>query len=63
MTGMGCDGTHGLRLMKRQGAQVIAQDQASCVVYGMPMAAVKAGVVDAVIPLTGMGPEIMRRVK
>lgn len=63
MTGMGCDGTHGLRLMKRQGAQVIAQDQASCVVYGMPMAAVKAGVVDAVIPLSEIGPEIMRRVK
>ncbi|MEW6518032.1 MAG: chemotaxis response regulator protein-glutamate methylesterase [Thermodesulfobacteriota bacterium] len=63
MTGMGCDGTHGLRLMKRQGAQVIAQDQASCVVYGMPMAAVKAGVVDAVIPLSAMGPEIMRRVR
>jgi two-component system chemotaxis response regulator CheB len=63
MTGMGCDGTHGLRLMKRQGAQVIAQDQASCVVYGMPMEAVKAGVVDAVIPLSDIGPEIMRRVK
>ena len=63
MTGMGCDGTHGLRLMKRQGAQVIAQDQASCVVYGMPMAAVKAGVVDAVFPLSEIGPEIMRRVK
>jgi len=63
MTGMGCDGAHGLRLMKRQGAQVIAQDQASCVVHGMPMEAVKAGVVDAVIPLSGIGPEIMRRVK
>jgi two-component system chemotaxis response regulator CheB len=63
MTGMGCDGTLGLRLMKRQGAQVIAQDQASCVVYGMPMEAVKAGVVDVVLPLSGIGAEIMRRLK
>lgn len=63
MTGMGCDGTLGLRLMKRQGAQVIAQDQASCVVYGMPMEAVKAGVVDVVLPLSAIAAEIMRRVK
>jgi len=63
MTGMGCDGTLGLRLMKRQGAGVIAQDQASCVVYGMPMEAVKAGVVDVVLPLSGLAAEIMRRVR
>ena len=46
MTGMGRDGTIGLRLMKRQGAKIIAQDKDTCVVYGMPMEAVKAGVVD-----------------
>lgn len=63
MTGMGSDGTLGLRLMKRQGAQVIAQDQASCVVYGMPLEAVKAGVVDVVLPLSDIGAEIMRRLK
>jgi len=63
MTGMGCDGTLGLRLMKRQGAQVIAQDQASCVVYGMPQEAVKAGVVDLVLPLSDIAAEIMRRVQ
>ena len=63
MTGMGSDGTLGLRLMKRQGAQVIAQDQASCVVYGMPQEAVKAGVVDVVSPLSDIGAEIMRRLK
>lgn len=62
MTGMGCDGTLGLRLMKRHGAHVIAQDQASCVVYGMPMEAVKAGVVDIVLPLSGIAAEIMKRV-
>ncbi len=63
MTGMGSDGTLGLRLMKRQGAQIIAQDQTSCVVYGMPMEAVKAGVVDVVLPLSDIGAEIMRRLK
>ena len=62
MTGMGCDGTLGLRLMKRQGAQVIAQDQATSVVYGMPMEAVRAGVVDVVLPLSEIAAEIKRRV-
>ncbi len=63
MTGMGCDGTLGLRLMKRHGAPVIAQDQQSCVVYGMPQEAVKAGVVDAVLPLSEIGAEITRRLR
>lgn len=51
MTGMGADGVQGLRLMKQAGATVIAQDQASCVVFGMPMEAIKAGVVDSIVPL------------
>lgn len=51
LTGMGSDGTIGLRLLKRHGCFVIAQDEASCVVYGMPRAAVEAGVVDVVLPL------------
>lgn len=63
MTGMGCDGVLGLRLMKRHGVWVIAQDQASCVVYGMPQEAVKAGVVDVVLPLSEIGAEVMRRLK
>src|SRR6185295_177286 len=46
MTGMGTDGVLGLRLMKQQGARTLAQDAMSCVVFGMPMAAIKAGVVD-----------------
>ncbi len=52
LTGMGTDGATGLRLMKRQGAQVIAQDEATCVVYGMPRAAKSAGVVDVELPLS-----------
>jgi len=58
LTGMGSDGTVGLRLLKRHGCYVIAQDEASCVVYGMPKAAVDAGVVDAVLPLDAIAPRI-----
>ncbi len=51
LTGMGNDGTLGLRLLKRRGCPVIAQDEATCVVYGMPRAAVEAGVVDVSLPI------------
>jgi len=58
MTGMGGDGTAGLDAMKRSGAYVLAQDERSCVVYGMPKSAVDAGVVDAVLPLDGIAAAI-----
>jgi two-component system chemotaxis response regulator CheB len=51
MTGMGNDGALGLDAMKRAGAVIIAQDEKTCIVYGMPKAAVDAGIVDAVLPL------------
>jgi len=51
LTGMGSDGTLGAGLLKRQGCRVIAQNEATCVVYGMPRAAVEAGIVDQVLPL------------
>lgn len=51
MTGMGNDGTLGLKLMKRHGAPVIAQDESTSTVFGMPMEAIKAGVVDTILPL------------
>lgn len=63
MTGMGADGVLGLRLLKRHNTVVIAQDEASCVVYGMPGEAVKAGVVDVVAPLERIAAEISRQVK
>jgi two-component system chemotaxis response regulator CheB len=63
LTGMGSDGTLGLRLLKRHGCLVLAQDEASCVVYGMPKAAVDAGVVDAVLPLDAMAKQITAAVK
>jgi two-component system, chemotaxis family, protein-glutamate methylesterase/glutaminase len=58
LTGMGSDGTLGLRLLKRRGALTIAQDEASCVVYGMPKSAVEAGVVDQVVPLDAVATKI-----
>jgi two-component system chemotaxis response regulator CheB len=63
LTGMGSDGTLGLRLLKRHGCFVIAQDEASCVVYGMPKAAVDAGVADAVLPLESIASRITTIVK
>jgi two-component system, chemotaxis family, protein-glutamate methylesterase/glutaminase len=51
MTGMGDDGAEGLREMKEAGAVTIAQDEASCVVFGMPKEAIERGAVDAVMPL------------
>ncbi|HZZ66380.1 MAG TPA: chemotaxis-specific protein-glutamate methyltransferase CheB, partial [Candidatus Baltobacteraceae bacterium] len=51
LTGMGQDGVAGLRVLKERGGYVIGQDEATCVVYGMPRAAAKAGLVDIVLPL------------
>ena len=63
MTGMGADGTLGLKLMKRSGATIIAQDEASCVVYGMPKEPVAAGIVDVIAPLNKIADEIVKTVK
>lgn len=62
LTGMGRDGTDGLRMLKRSGCFSIAQDEASCVVFGMPKEAIQAGVVDTVEPLEAIGPAIVRSV-
>jgi two-component system chemotaxis response regulator CheB len=63
LTGMGSDGTIGLRLLKRHGCFVIAQDEASSVVYGMPKAAVDAGVADAILPLGAIANRIVAAVR
>ncbi|WP_447591867.1 protein-glutamate methylesterase/protein-glutamine glutaminase [Aquipseudomonas campi] len=55
LTGMGADGREGARLLKQSGSQVWAQDEASCVIYGMPMAVVKANLADAVYGLEDIG--------
>jgi two-component system chemotaxis response regulator CheB len=51
LTGMGADGAQGMLRMKRAGARTIAQDEASCVVFGMPKEAIRLGAVDRVLPL------------
>lgn len=62
LTGMGNDGTEGLKMLKRGGCMTIAQDEASCVVFGMPKEAIQAGVVDTVAPLDMIAPSIVRSV-
>jgi two-component system chemotaxis response regulator CheB len=59
MTGMGDDGARGMREMKDAGAFNIAQDEASCVVFGMPAEAIKFGGVDRVVPLGRLADEVM----
>lgn len=62
LTGMGSDGTLGLRLLKAGGCLSIAQDEASCVVFGMPKEAIQAGVVDLVAPLDSIAGKIAKAV-
>ncbi|MBU4260913.1 MAG: chemotaxis response regulator protein-glutamate methylesterase [Proteobacteria bacterium] len=60
MTGMGDDGAQGMLEMKQAGAFTIAQDEVSCVVFGMPNEAIKRGGVDLVIPLSAIAREVIR---
>ena len=60
MTGMGNDGVEGLRMMKAAGATVVAQDESSSIVYGMPRAARDAGLVDHEAPLDRIVPLLTR---
>jgi two-component system chemotaxis response regulator CheB len=63
LSGMGHDGAAGVRAIHRAGGVVIAQDEATSVVYGMPKAAVETGVVDSVVALDEVAPAIERRVR
>jgi two-component system chemotaxis response regulator CheB len=60
LTGMGQDGLHGAEILKAQGASILAQDEASSVVWGMPGAVVNGGLADRVLPLDEVVPEILR---
>ncbi|TVR14102.1 MAG: chemotaxis response regulator protein-glutamate methylesterase [Planctomycetota bacterium] len=60
LTGMGADGAEGMKAMKDAGARNIAQDEASCVVFGMPKEAIAAGAVDTVVPLSDIAQTILR---
>ena len=60
LTGMGDDGASGLLEMRRAGAVTLAQDEASCVVFGMPRAAIERGAADHVVPLEHMAARVLR---
>jgi len=51
LTGMGADGAQGLLAMRQTGAHTIAQDEKTCVVFGMPKEAINAGAAETILPL------------
>ena len=62
MTGMGKDGLNGATAIKERGGRIMAQDEASSVVYGMPRAVAEAGVTDCVLPMEKLGPALSKAV-
>ena len=63
MTGMGSDGAQGMKALHENGVKsTIAESEQSCVVYGMPRSAVELGIVEKVLPLSQIAPEIVRKV-
>jgi two-component system chemotaxis response regulator CheB len=63
LTGMGGDGAQGLLEMRNAGARTLAQDEASCVVFGMPKVAIELGAVENVVALQAMPAEILKAVE
>lgn len=63
LTGMGKDGSNGIIEIKAKGGVTISEDEASCVIYGMPKSAVETGMVDKVVPLELISSEIVNIVK
>ena len=59
LTGMGQDGLLGCKLIRELGGQIIAQDQATSVIWGMPGAIARAGLADRILPLAAIGPELV----
>jgi two-component system chemotaxis response regulator CheB len=62
LTGMGSDGTEGLRVIRAAGGRTLAESEETCVIYGMPKAAIEAGVVDRVAALDRLAGEILAAV-
>lgn len=58
LTGMGQDGTQGMKFLKSRGCRTIAEDESTCVVFGMPRVAIESGIVDRVVPLPRIATEI-----
>jgi two-component system chemotaxis response regulator CheB len=63
LTGMGDDGASGMLEMKQAGAVTIAQDEATCVVFGMPNEAIKRGAVDSILPLPAIAGAVLARAR
>jgi two-component system response regulator WspF len=62
LTGMGSDGAEGFSRLRTLGWHTIAQDEATCVVYGMPKAAVERGAASEVLPIEHIGPTVVARI-
>ena len=62
LTGMGADGARGVKPVKNAGGYVLAQDEATSVIFGMPSEAIKSGVVDHVLGIDDIYPAIEKRV-
>ena len=62
LTGMGADGREGARMLKAQGSEIWAQDEESCVVYGMPAAIVEAGLADQVLSINDFATAMIKRI-
>ena len=63
LTGMGQDGLRGCEAIRAAGGQIVVQDEATSVVWGMPGAVARAGLADRVLPLGMVAGEIIRRVR
>jgi two-component system chemotaxis response regulator CheB len=63
LTGMGQDGLFGCKVLREAGAQILAQDEATSVVWGMPGAVARAGLADRILPLSLIANEIVQRVR
>ncbi len=63
MTGMGSDGTKGLEILKQKGAMIIAQNEDTCVVFGMPKKPIESGLADVIAPLNKLADEIVKSVR
>ncbi|MFL5352420.1 chemotaxis protein CheB [Archangium sp.] len=63
LTGMGRDGARGLKEIRERGGRTIAQDKASCAVYGMPKEAVRLGAAEEILPLDQIGPTLVQWVQ
>jgi two-component system chemotaxis response regulator CheB len=63
LTGMGADGAQAMRVLRDAGSYNLAQDESTCVVFGMPKEAIAAGAVHEVLPLPAIAPRLIERLR